>query len=156
MKKIIILSLLSTALLAKDMPTGDNDQYSGASYLYSYETKPENPSERVMTVPYNFNGYIGTNIEHKPGKSEIKFNSSGVYFITYIVRADKTTSMSLYLNDKIVLGSSYSIKRSAYGAETITGQIVMQVERDDVLTLRLIGGMNSFIEAASIALIQVA
>jgi len=84
-------------------------------------------------VTFNKNGLLTPGITHAPGNAGIAFTTAGTYKITYSVSGVEPNQFALYRNGALVDGSIYG---SGAGTQQNTGQVIVTIGVNDVLTLK--------------------
>jgi|ERR1043166_512231 hypothetical protein len=106
---------------------------SGSSeYGYIY-----NLSAQVVpleaSVPFSDNGLGTAGIAHAPGSSDIILSTAGIYKVTFSVSGTEPNQFALFINGAVVAESVYG---SGAGTQQNSGQAIIAIGANDVLTLR--------------------
>jgi hypothetical protein len=100
------------------------------AYAYIY-----NLGEQVVAVDtpvlFDSNGLL-SEFEHKEGDSEIRVLSSGMYTVAFSISGTEPSQFAIFLNRRLVPGSIYG---SGAGTQQNSGQIMLELAVEDVLTL---------------------
>jgi hypothetical protein len=110
-------------------PTGSNGL---SQYAYVYNLGAETvPLE--ADVKFDANGVLTPGILHAPGIAGITLVNSGTYKVTFSVSGTEPNQMALFVNGALVPGTVYG---SGAGTQQNTGQAIVVIAADDVLTVR--------------------
>jgi hypothetical protein len=94
-------------------------------------------------ISFDSNGVMSSGITHAPGSSGITLVNSGTYNVTFTVSGTAPNQIALFVNEAAVPGSIYG---SGAGTQQNTGQAIINVPSDVVLTVR------NFTSSAALAL----
>jgi hypothetical protein len=84
-------------------------------------------------VTFGNNGVLTSGITHAPGNAGVAFTIAGDYKVTFSVSGVEPGQFALFLNGAMVAGTDYG---SGAGTQQNTGQAIITIAANDVLTLR--------------------
>jgi len=114
-------------------PAGPTGPANGLSeYAYIFNTSAQTvPVEADVT--FGENGVSTAGISHAPGSAGIAFTTAGTYKVAYSVSGVEPGQFALFVNGAEVSGSTYG---SGAGTQQNTGQVIVTLGANDVLTVR--------------------
>jgi len=107
--------------------SGTTAQYG---YIYNLDAQVV-PLEADVT--FSANGVHTPGITHAPGSSGIVVLGAGDYKVTFSVSGTEPNQFALFLNGALVAGTDYG---SGAGTQQNSGQAILTIEANDMLTLR--------------------
>jgi hypothetical protein len=103
-----------------------------SAYAYYYNVGAANVAVGAA-VPFDTNGISSPGFTHAVGASAVTLVDAGVYKVSFIVSATEANQMAVFLNLTVVAGGIYG---SGAGTQQNSGQVIIQANAGDVLTLR--------------------
>ncbi len=103
-----------------------------SAYAYYYNVGAANVAVGAA-VPFDTNGISSPGFTHAVGASAVTLVNAGVYKVSFIVSATEANQMAVFLNLTVVGGGIYG---SGAGTQQNSGQVIIQADAGDVLTLR--------------------
>ena len=100
------------------------------AYAYIYNLKPQ-VVEINAPVLFDSNGLL-YGLVHEPSSAEIRVLSAGVYTVAFSISGTEPSQFAIFKNGRLVPGSIYG---SGAGTQQNSGQIMLELAVDDVLTL---------------------
>jgi len=112
--------------------TGATGPGGSSDYGYIYNLTPQTVAVED-DVLFDSNGVLTAGITHAPGTSQITVVNAGDYKVTFSVSGTESNQFALFLNGIEVAGTVYG---SGAGTQQNTGQSIITIGANDVLTLR--------------------
>ncbi len=84
-------------------------------------------------INFDSNGVSTPGLTHAPGSSQITVLNTGIYKVTFSTSGVEPSQMAVFLNGAEVNGATYG---SGAGTQQNTGQVILAVGANDVLTVR--------------------
>ncbi|MEY2428888.1 MAG: hypothetical protein QOJ40_1773, partial [Verrucomicrobiota bacterium] len=101
-------------------------------YGYVYNVSAETVAIEADVI-FDSNGILTSGITHAPGNAGIAFTIAGNYKVTFSISGVEPGQFGLFLNGAAVAGTIYG---SGAGTQPSTGQAIITIAANDVLTLR--------------------
>ncbi|MCW2853107.1 MAG: hypothetical protein JWM84_2771 [Nocardioides sp.] len=108
----------------------DGQDFSGTS-AYVYSTLPQLVAIEADVIFEN--SLAAQGVTHVPGTGAITVLTSGRYAVRFVVSANEPNQFALTRNGMVVPGSTYG---SGAGTQQNSGEVLVDLEAGDVLTLR--------------------
>src|ERR1041384_2884748 len=109
-------------------PAGSGSSQFGDIYNLSAQVVP-----LEAAVPFSDNGLGTSGIAHAPGSADIIISTAGIYKVTFSVSGTEPNQFALFINGAVVAESVYG---SGAGTQQNSGQAIIAIGANDVLTLR--------------------